>query len=117
MTAVQQIRKKSTTIRQSATSLHQVYNNTTNRRIASGSYGKCPKMTKKLFPWQRPLRDRNPIEYESVPIQLPQCRFSGLAISNDKILIYFSKKNTEAILSNTTRKLLRFEMTKILTAV
>jgi len=30
---------------------------------------------------------------ESVPIQLAQCRFPGLAfISNDKILIYFSNK-------------------------
>jgi len=29
---------------------------------------------------------------ESAPIQLAQCRFPGLAISNDKILIYFSNK-------------------------
>jgi len=29
---------------------------------------------------------------ESVPIHLAQCRFPGLAISNAKILIYFSKK-------------------------
>jgi len=29
---------------------------------------------------------------ESVPIQLAQCWFSGLAISNAKILIYFSNK-------------------------
>jgi len=29
---------------------------------------------------------------ESAPIQLAQCRFPGLAISNAKILIYFSNK-------------------------
>jgi len=29
---------------------------------------------------------------ESVPIQLAQCRFPGLAISSAKILIYFSNK-------------------------
>jgi len=32
------------------------------------------------------------IENESVPIQLTQCRFVGLAISIAKILIYFSNK-------------------------
>jgi len=41
----------------------------------------------------------------------------SLAISNAKILIYFSKKYTEAILLNSTRKLLRFEITKMLIAV
>jgi len=49
--------------------------------------------------------------------QLAQCRFSGLAISNTKILIYFSKKYTEAILLHSTRKLLWFEITKMLIAV
>jgi len=29
---------------------------------------------------------------ESVPIQLAQCGFSGLAISSGKILMYFRKK-------------------------
>ena len=29
---------------------------------------------------------------ESVPIQLAQCRFPGLAISSAKILLYFSNK-------------------------
>jgi len=29
---------------------------------------------------------------ESVPIQLAQCRFPGLAISNAEILIYFSNE-------------------------
>jgi len=29
---------------------------------------------------------------ESVPIQLAQCRFPGLAISNAKMLIYFLNK-------------------------
>jgi len=33
-----------------------------------------------------------PIGKESVPIQLAQCWFPGLAISNAKILIYFSDK-------------------------
>jgi len=31
-------------------------------------------------------------ENESVPIQLTQCRFPGLTISNAKILIYFSNE-------------------------
>jgi len=54
---------------------------------------------------------------ESVPIQLAQCRFPGLAISNAEIQIHFHIKYTEPILSNSTRKLLRFEITKILIAV
>jgi len=60
-----------------------------------------------------PLRDLERygmwIGNESVPIQLAQCWFPGLAISNAKIHIYFSNKYTEAILSNNTRKLLWFE--------
>jgi len=53
-----------------------------------------------------------------VPIQVAQCRFPGLAISNAKILIYFFQiKYTEAISSNSTRKLLWFEITKILIEV
>jgi len=43
---------------------------------------------------------------ESVPIQLTQCRSTALAISSGNI------KYTEAILSNSTRKLLWFEITK-----
>jgi len=35
---------------------------------------------------------RTEIGNESAPIQLAQCRFPGLAISNAKIFIYFSKK-------------------------
>jgi len=57
---------------------------------------------------------------ESVPIQLAQCWFSGLAITSVKIQIcFFSKKiqYTEAILSNCTRKLLWFEISKKLIAV
>jgi len=54
---------------------------------------------------------------ESVPIQLTQCRFPGLAISNTKILIYiFQIKYTETILSNSTRKLVWFEITKMMIA-
>jgi len=56
--------------------------------------------------------------YESVPIQLAQCRFPGLAISNARILIYiFQTKYTEAIFSNSTQKLLWFEITKMMIAV
>jgi len=54
---------------------------------------------------------------ESVPIQPAQCRFRGLAISSAKIIIYFKIKYTEAIISNSTRKLLWFEITKMLIAV
>jgi len=48
-----------------------------------------------------------------VPIQLAQCWFPGLAISNAKIKNIF-KKYTEAILSNSTRKLFWFEISKML---
>jgi len=51
-------------------------------------------------------------------IQLTQCWFSGLAISDAEIETYFSNKiYTEAISSNSTRKLLWFEITKMLIAV
>ena len=51
---------------------------------------------------------------ESVPIQLAQCRFPGLAVSNAKISIYiFQTKRAETILSNSTRKLLWFEYYQI----
>jgi len=40
---------------------------------------------------------------ESVPIQLAQVRFPGLAISNAKIIITVQIKYTEAIPSNSTR--------------
>jgi len=53
---------------------------------------------------------------ESVPIQLAQCWFPGLTISNAKIYIFFQIKYTEAILSNSTRKLLWFEISKMLIA-
>ena len=55
---------------------------------------------------------------ESVAIQLAECWFPGLAISNAKIWIYFSnKKFTEAILSDSNQKLLWFEISKMLIAV
>ena len=56
----------------------------------------------------------NCIQNKSAPIQLAQCWFPGLAISNAKILIFFQIKYTEAVLSNSTRKLLWFEITKML---
>jgi len=53
-----------------------------------------------------------------VPIQLAQCRFPRLTTSDDKILIYFGGiKYTEAFLSNSTRKLLWFEITETPIAV
>jgi len=52
--------------------------------------------------------------HESVPIQFAQCRFPG---PSAKILVYFQIKYTEAILSNSTQKLLWFEITKMLIAV
>jgi len=57
---------------------------------------------------------------ESVQIQLAQCWFPGLAISSAKIWIYlniFQTKYTETILSNSPRKLLWLEITKMLIAV
>ena len=51
-------------------------------------------------------------------MQLAQCRFPGLVISNAEILIYFSNKiYTEATFSNSTRKLLWFEISKTPIAV
>jgi len=43
---------------------------------------------------------------ESVPIQLAQCWFPGLAICNAKIYIYFQIKYAEAIFSNRTQKVI-----------
>ena len=52
---------------------------------------------------------------ESVPIQLAQCRFPGLALSSAQMLIcIFQIKYTEAILSNSTRKVLWSEINKML---
>jgi len=49
---------------------------------------------------------------------LAQCLFPGLAIFNANILLYiFQIKYAEAILPNSTQKLLWFEITKMLTAV
>jgi len=64
------------------------------------------------------LTDGLVIGNESAPIHLAQCRFPGLAIPDAKILIlFFQTKYTEAILSNSTRKLLWFEITKMPIAV
>jgi len=52
-----------------------------------------------------------------VPIQLAQCRFPGLAISNAKIENTFQIKYTETILSNSTQKLMWFVITKKVTEV
>ena len=54
---------------------------------------------------------------ESMLIQFAQCRFPQMAMSNAEILIHFSKKYREAISSNSTWKLLWFEITKMLIAV
>jgi len=48
---------------------------------------------------------------------LAQCWFLGLAIFNAKNNYIFQIKYTEAILSNSTRELLRVEITKMLIAV
>ena len=49
---------------------------------------------------------------ESVPIQITQCWFPGLAIPMLKYEYFFQIKYTEAILSSSTRKLLWFKITK-----
>jgi len=52
---------------------------------------------------------------ESVPIQLTQCWFPGLAISNAKIWTYFSHEIYGSnFITNSTGKMLRFEVTKTL---
>ena len=52
-----------------------------------------------------------------MPIQLTQCRFPELAFFDAEILIYFSNKIYGSILSNSTRKLLWFEVNNMLIAV
>jgi len=55
---------------------------------------------------------------ESVPIQLAQCRFSGLAISNAKILIHFSNKiYGRNFVKQHSETDMVFEITKMLIAV
>ena len=54
---------------------------------------------------------------ESAPIQLAQCRFPGWPFPTVKYLYSFQVKYTEAISSNSTRKLLWLEIIKMLTAV
>ena len=54
---------------------------------------------------------------ESVPIQLALCCFPGLALSNAKIEYIFQIKYTAATISNSTRKLLWFEITKMVIVV
>jgi len=58
------------------------------------------------------------IENKSALIQLAQCRFPGLTISNAKILIYFSNKICRSnFIKQHSEKLLWFEITKMLIAV
>ena len=54
-----------------------------------------------------------------MPIQLAQCWFHELAIFNARILIHFSNKiyGSNYIKQHCTRKLLHFEITKMLIAV
>jgi len=54
---------------------------------------------------------------ESVPIQLALCCFPGLALSGAKIEYIFQIKYTAATISNSTRKLLWFEITKMVIVV
>jgi len=54
---------------------------------------------------------------ESVPIQLAQCRCPGWPFPMLKYKQIFKVKYTEATLSNSTGKLLWFEITKMLIAV
>jgi len=53
---------------------------------------------------------------DSEPVQLAQCWFPGLAVSSAKIQTYFKIKCTQAILSNSTRKLSWLEISKKLIA-
>jgi len=53
----------------------------------------------------------------SVPIELTQCCSTGWPFPMLKCKCIFEIKYTESIVSNNTRKLLRFEITKMLIAV
>jgi len=69
----------------------------------------CPGLSKFTDGPQALSRMVAAIANESVPIQLAQCCFPGLAISNAKIM--FSDKIYGSIfLSNNTRKLLMLEI-------
>jgi len=57
------------------------------------------------------------IENKSVPIQLAQCWFPGWPFPMLKYKYIFQTKYMKAILSNSTRKLLWFEISRMLTAV
>ena len=70
----------------------------------------------KYSPWM-PLSTSLLTGYESVPIQLAQCRFLGLLFAMIKYKYIFQVKYTEAISSDSTRKLLWFEISKMLIAV
>jgi len=55
---------------------------------------------------------------ESAPIQLAQCRFPGLAISNGKILIYFPNKiYGSSFIKQHSETVMVIEITKMLIAV
>jgi len=53
---------------------------------------------------------------KSVPIQFAHGWFDRLAFFDAKNINIFFRKNTEAILPNSTRKLLRFEISEMLIA-
>jgi len=83
--AVQRIPIKSATIRQSETSLQQVHYYTTNWTNGDWAIQKQRPLRRKmsendenLFPWQRPLRNGDPVSQESsTPVGLPAGEKNG----------------------------------------
>jgi len=89
-----------------------------HKNTAQNNYKKCQTKLGLQYVNNAPVRKVVSQDNESVPIQLAQCCFFWLAISRAKKNKYiFPMKYTEAILSNGTRKLLWFEITKMLTVV
>jgi len=72
---------------------------TDKRQTVYGFWGFCCWIEWSKVAYLRPFDPATvSVANESVPIQLAQCWFPGLAISNAKIEIYFSEiKYTEAI--------------------
>jgi len=74
----------------------------------------CASVCLLVRPWA--VQTTEPTANESVPIQLAQCWFPALAISSAKIYIYFSNKICGSNCIKQCRKLLWFEITKMLIA-
>ena len=70
----------------------------------------------RALPYPANWQTSDPTEYHANREQLTQCWFLGRAISNAKMKIYFSNEIYGSNFINSNRKLLWFEITKMLIA-